>query len=63
MKQKQRKAQKRKSSIHAKILSNSRGLLAMGTLVLQEPLFYYRRHAQNLYAIDGENEARLRRKR
>jgi glycosyltransferase involved in cell wall biosynthesis len=36
--------------------------MAMGTLVLQEPLFYYRRHAQNLYAIDGENEARLRRK-
>jgi exopolysaccharide biosynthesis glycosyltransferase PssF len=36
--------------------------MAMGTLVLEEPLFYYRRHAQNLYAIDGENEARLRRK-
>jgi glycosyltransferase involved in cell wall biosynthesis len=34
----------------------------MGTLVLEEPLFYYRRHAQNLYAIDPKDAARLRRK-
>ncbi len=36
--------------------------MAMGALVLQEPLFYYRYHAQNLYAVDPENMARLRRK-
>ena len=36
--------------------------MAMGTLVLEEPLFYYRYHAQNLYAIDAKDVARLRRK-
>ena len=36
--------------------------MAMGTLVLEEPLFYYRYHAQNLYAMDGGNQAKLRRK-
>ena len=36
--------------------------MAMGTLVLPEPLFYYRYHAQNLYAIDAKDVARLRRK-
>src|SRR5208283_5443528 len=36
--------------------------MVMGTLVLQEPLFYYRRHAQNLYAIDPKDTASLRRR-
>lgn len=36
--------------------------MAMGTLVLPDPLFYYRRHAQNLYAIEDGNLANLRRK-
>jgi len=36
--------------------------MAMGALVLEEPLFYYRHHAQNLYAIDATDVARLRRK-
>ena len=36
--------------------------MAMGTLVLEEPLFYYRYHAQNFYAIDAEDVAKLRRK-
>ncbi|HXN50674.1 MAG TPA: glycosyltransferase family 2 protein [Candidatus Acidoferrum sp.] len=36
--------------------------MAMGTLVLEEPLFYYRYHAQNLYAIEPKNAERLRRK-
>jgi glycosyltransferase involved in cell wall biosynthesis len=36
--------------------------MAMGTLVLEEPLFYYRYHAQNLYAVDEVNVERLRRK-
>jgi hypothetical protein len=36
--------------------------MAMGTLVLEEPLFYYRHHAQNLYAMDATNVERLRRK-
>jgi len=34
----------------------------MGTLVLQEPLSYYRRHAQNLYAIDPKDTSSLRRR-
>ena len=34
----------------------------LGTLVLEEPLFYYRRHSQNLFAIDAGNKAKLRRK-
>jgi glycosyltransferase involved in cell wall biosynthesis len=36
--------------------------MAMGTVVLEEPLFYYRYHAQNLYTIDAKDVARLRRK-
>jgi glycosyltransferase involved in cell wall biosynthesis len=36
--------------------------MAMGTLVLEEPLFYYRYHAQNLYAIEAADVERLRRK-
>jgi len=37
----------------------------MGTLVLEEPLFYYRWHRRNLYAFEwaeGRNEGSLRRK-
>ena len=45
MKQKQRKAQKRKSSIHARIFKNSRGWLAMGTLAA--------------YAVMGANRAAM----
>jgi glycosyltransferase involved in cell wall biosynthesis len=33
-----------------------------GTLVLEEPFHYYRRHSQNLFAIDARDKARLRRK-
>jgi len=29
--------------------------MAMGTLVLEDPLFYYRYHAQNLYSVDAAN--------
>jgi glycosyltransferase involved in cell wall biosynthesis len=36
--------------------------MAMGALILEEPLFYYRRHAQNLYAIDPENATKLKRR-
>jgi glycosyltransferase involved in cell wall biosynthesis len=36
--------------------------MAMGTLVLEEPLFYYRYHAQNLYAVEAADVERLRRK-
>lgn len=36
--------------------------MAMETLILEEPLFYYRRHPQNLFAIDPEDAASLRRK-
>jgi len=36
--------------------------MAMGALVLEEPLFYYRQHAQNLYAVDEASVERLRRK-
>jgi glycosyltransferase involved in cell wall biosynthesis len=36
--------------------------MVMGALILEQPLFYYRRHAENLYAIDPENEAKARRK-
>ncbi|MCU1239652.1 MAG: putative glycosyl transferase [Candidatus Acidoferrum typicum] len=37
--------------------------MVMGAVILEEPLFHYRYHAQNLYAIDGEkNRAKLRRK-
>jgi glycosyltransferase involved in cell wall biosynthesis len=36
--------------------------MAMGTLVLPEPLFYYRHHAQNLYAIESQDLERMRRK-
>ena len=34
----------------------------MGALILPEPLFYYRCHDQNLYAIGGEDVARYRRR-
>lgn len=33
-----------------------------GAMVLEEPLFYYRYHEENLYAISSENRAKLRRK-
>ena len=36
--------------------------MAMGTLILDEPLFCYRHHKQNLYAIDPENVTKLERK-
>ena len=36
--------------------------LVMGTLVLEEPLFYYRHHSGNLYAIDPKDAGGLRRK-
>lgn len=36
--------------------------MAMGTLVLEDPLFYYRYHAQNLYSVDAANVGRLRRR-
>ncbi len=36
--------------------------LVMGTLILDQPLFYYRYHAQNLYSIDPKDDAKLCRK-
>jgi glycosyltransferase involved in cell wall biosynthesis len=36
--------------------------LVMGTLILEQPLFYYRYHAQNLYTIDPNDDAKLCRK-
>src|SRR5260370_34266064 len=36
--------------------------MVMGALVLEEPLFYYRYHSQNLYAIAPQNVDSLRRK-
>ena len=36
--------------------------IARGALVLEEPLFYYRYHERNLYAIDPNDRAKLRRK-
>jgi glycosyltransferase involved in cell wall biosynthesis len=36
--------------------------MAMGAVVLDEPLFYYRYHAQNLYAVDSIDAVKLRRK-
>ena len=36
--------------------------MAMNTLVLAEPLCYYRRHAQNLYAVDAKDDPRLLRR-
>jgi len=36
--------------------------MVMGTLVLKEPLFYYRYHAGNLYAVDTKDTAKLRRR-
>lgn len=36
--------------------------MAMTTLILPDPLFYYRHHAQNLYAGDQAAQAKLRRK-
>jgi len=32
--------------------------LVMGTLILDQPLFYYRYHAQNLYSIDPKDDAK-----
>jgi hypothetical protein len=34
--------------------------MAMGVRVLQEPLFHYRHHSDNLYSIDPKNLAKLR---
>ena len=31
--------------------------VVMGTLALEEPLSYYRRHARNLYAIDPKDDS------
>jgi glycosyltransferase involved in cell wall biosynthesis len=36
--------------------------LVMGTLILEQPLFFYRYHAQNLYSIDPKDDAKLCRK-
>jgi glycosyltransferase involved in cell wall biosynthesis len=36
--------------------------LIMGAMVLEEPLFYYRYHSQNLYAIGPEDRVKLRRR-
>jgi glycosyltransferase involved in cell wall biosynthesis len=36
--------------------------MVKGTLVLEEPLFYYRHHGQNFFAINPENRPKLRRK-
>jgi glycosyltransferase involved in cell wall biosynthesis len=36
--------------------------MTMRALVLEEPLFYYRKHAQNLWAVGGEDTEKLRRK-
>ena len=36
--------------------------IVMGTLVLDEPLLYYRHHAQNLYAVNAKDPAKLRRR-
>src|SRR6266404_1961988 len=36
--------------------------MALGALLLDEPLFYYRVHAQNLYLIDPKDAERLRRR-
>jgi glycosyltransferase involved in cell wall biosynthesis len=34
--------------------------LVTGTLILEQPLFYYRHHAQNLYAIDSNHAEKVR---
>jgi glycosyltransferase involved in cell wall biosynthesis len=36
--------------------------MAMGVLVLETPLSYYRRHAENRYAVDPEDAKKMRRK-
>jgi glycosyltransferase involved in cell wall biosynthesis len=36
--------------------------MTRGALLLEQPLFYYRRHAQNLWVIDENNAAKLRRR-
>jgi glycosyltransferase involved in cell wall biosynthesis len=36
--------------------------MAAGVRVLEEPLFYYRHHADNLYAVDESNMAKVRRR-
>ena len=38
------------------------GAVVRKTLVLPEPLFYYRQHGKNLYSIDLQNRAKLRRR-
>jgi glycosyltransferase involved in cell wall biosynthesis len=36
--------------------------ILMGTMLLERPLFYYRQHSQNLWAIDPANQPKLRRR-
>ena len=36
--------------------------MAAGVRILQEPLFYYRHHADNLYAVDPNNMTKVRRR-
>jgi glycosyltransferase involved in cell wall biosynthesis len=36
--------------------------MVMGTMVLKEPLSYYRYHARNLYAVDTKDTTKLRRR-
>jgi glycosyltransferase involved in cell wall biosynthesis len=36
--------------------------MVMGTVILEQPLFYYRYHAQNLYAVDPNNAEKMRRR-
>ena len=36
--------------------------MAKGAVILPEPLFYYRYHRQNLFAIDAKEKAKLRRR-
>lgn len=36
--------------------------MAMGVLVLETPLSYYRHHVNNLFAVDSEDETKMRRK-
>ena len=36
--------------------------MVMGAVILEEPLFYYRQHGENLWAIDSANATRLRRR-
>jgi len=36
--------------------------MAMGTIVLEEPLCYYRHHEANLHTVDAKNREKVRRK-